>query len=379
MAEKKNKNFLTFFMDYSWYKKYLLPGFIAQSVLIAGGYGTGRELVEYFVQYGPTGGLMGMGLTTALWAALFALSFEFARAFKAYDYRTFFEKLIGPGWMVYEAAFIVLLFLIMGVVGAASGSILRDSFGLPPLVGSGLFLIFVAYLTYSGSKAIEVALSWWSYVLYAVYILFLYLGITRFGDAISANFAAHVVKPGWAMGGFKYAFYNIAVVSTVLFSLNYLETRKEAIFSGIMAALICILPAGLFYIVTVGFYPDVLNMEIPANGIIANLGVRFLLPVWLIVLFGTMIETGVGFFHSINERINSTLVAKRGRGMSNFARGAVGAVLALVGLAISNFGLIGLIAKGYGTISWVFFILQGVALFTIGLYKLSRQSRGKAA
>ncbi len=379
MAEEKKNSILTFFMNYGWYRKYLLPGFIAQSVLIAGGYGTGRELVEYFVQYGPTGGLMGMGLTTILWAALFALSFEFARAFKAYDYRTFFEKLIGPGWMVYEAAFIVLLFLIMGVVGAASGSILRDSFGLPPLVGSGLFLVFVAYLTYSGSKAIEVALSWWSYVLYAVYILFLFIGITRFGDAVSANFAAHVVKPGWAMGGFKYAFYNIAVVSTVLFSLNYLETRTEAILSGIMASLICILPAGLFYVVTGGFSPGVLNREIPANGIIANLGVRFLLPVWLIVLFGTMIETGVGFFHSINERINSTLVAKRGRGMSNLARGAVGAVLALMGLAISNFGLIGLIAKGYGTISWVFFILQGVALFTIGLYKLSRQSSGKTA
>ena len=60
MAEEKTKSALSFFMDYSWYKKYLLPGFIAQSVLIAGGYGTGRELVEYFVQYGPTGGLMGM-------------------------------------------------------------------------------------------------------------------------------------------------------------------------------------------------------------------------------------------------------------------------------------------------------------------------------
>ena len=51
---EKKTNILTFFMDYTWYKKYLLPGFIAQSVLIAGGYGTGRELVEYFVQYGPT-------------------------------------------------------------------------------------------------------------------------------------------------------------------------------------------------------------------------------------------------------------------------------------------------------------------------------------
>ena len=177
------------------------------------------------------------------------------------------------------------------------------------------------------------------------------------------------------MGGFKYAFYNIAVVSTVLFSLNYLETRREALISGVVAALICIAPAILFYIVTVGFYPDVLKMEIPANGIIARLGIRFLLPLWLIVLFGTMIETGVGFFHSINERINSTLVAKRGKGMSNVARGLVGAGLALIGLAISNFGLIGLIAQGYGTISWVFFILQGVALFTIGIYKIRQYDR----
>lgn len=65
--------------------------------------------------------------------------------------------------------------------------------------------------------------------------------------------------------------------------------------------------------------------------------------------------------------------------MSNVARGAVGAGLALMGLAISNFGLIGLIAKGYGTISWVFFILQGVALFTIGIYKIRQHSQGKKA
>lgn len=375
MENEKKSSPLGFFMNYSWYKKYLLPGFIAQSVLIAGGYGTGRELVEYFGQYGPTGGLMGMGLTFVLWAALFAISFEFARVFKAYDYRTFFERLIGKGWIIYEIAFVVLLCLIMGVVGAASGSILRDSFGLPPIVGSGIFLVCVAYLTYSGSKTIEVALSLWSYLLYAVFIVFLILGFSHFGETISANFAAGTVKEGWQMGGFKYAFYNIAVTSTVLFSLNYLESRREAILSGIAAALICIIPAVFFYVVMIGFYPDVLSMEIPSNGIIAQLGVKFLLPVWLIVLFGTMIETGVGFFHSINERINATLIEKRGKGMSNLARGAVGALLSIMGLLISNFGLIGLIAQGYGTISWVFFILQGVGLFTIGIYKIATQGK----
>lgn len=373
MAEKEEKRGgFSFFMNYSWYKKYLLPGFVAQSVLVAGGYGTGRELVEYFGQYGPTGGLMGMGLTFVLWAALFALSFEFARVFKAYDYRTFFENLIGPGWIIYEISFVGLLCLIMGVVGAASGSILRDYFGIPTLAGSAIFLVFVAYLTYSGSRVIEVALSWWSYVLYLVFIVFLYLGFTHFGKEISAAFAADTVKEGWYMGGFQYAFYNIAVISTVLFSLNYLETRKEAIISGITAALISILPAMFFYVVMSGFYPDVLSMEIPSNDIIARLGSKFLLPVWIIVLFGTMIETGVGFFHSINERINATLIQKRGTGMSNSARGAVGVVLTLIGLFISNFGLIGLIAQGYGAMSWIFFILQGVGMFTIGIYKLAK-------
>jgi len=246
--------------------------------------------------------------------------------------------------------------------------------GIPPLIGSGLFLVCVAWLTYSGSQMIEIALSWWSYVLYAVYIYFLYVGLSQFGGVISANFAAGTVKPGWALGGFQYAFYNVAVTSTVLFSLNYLETRREAIISGIVASLICVLPALFFYVVTIGFYPDVLNMEIPANAMIAKMGVRFLLPVWLIVLFGTMIETGVGFFHSINERINSAVLAKRGTGISKTTRGLVGIALTLMGLAISNFGLIGLIAKGYGTISWFFFILQGVALFTIGIWKIKQHA-----
>ena len=32
------------------FKKYFLPGFVFQSMVIGGGYGTGRELVEFFLQ-----------------------------------------------------------------------------------------------------------------------------------------------------------------------------------------------------------------------------------------------------------------------------------------------------------------------------------------
>ena len=84
------------FLNASSFKKYLLPGFVFQSVVIAGGYGTGRELVEFFLNYGPLGGLLGMLLvTTVIWSLILAVTFEFSRKFRAYDYRTFFKKLLG--------------------------------------------------------------------------------------------------------------------------------------------------------------------------------------------------------------------------------------------------------------------------------------------
>ena len=42
------------------FQKYFLPGFVFQSVVIGGGYGTGRELVEFFLTDGPAAGLIGI-------------------------------------------------------------------------------------------------------------------------------------------------------------------------------------------------------------------------------------------------------------------------------------------------------------------------------
>ena len=51
----------------SFCKKYLLPGFVFQSIVIGGGYGTGRELVEFFLTEGPAGGYLGMLVATVVW------------------------------------------------------------------------------------------------------------------------------------------------------------------------------------------------------------------------------------------------------------------------------------------------------------------------
>ncbi len=35
-----------------WFRRYLLPGFVFEAAVIAGGYATGRELVEFFRRCG---------------------------------------------------------------------------------------------------------------------------------------------------------------------------------------------------------------------------------------------------------------------------------------------------------------------------------------
>ena len=65
METKKKKSFV----------KYLIPGFIFQSVVIGGGYGTGAEIAQYFGVNGLVGGLLGMCVTLVVWSVLCAVTF----------------------------------------------------------------------------------------------------------------------------------------------------------------------------------------------------------------------------------------------------------------------------------------------------------------
>jgi uncharacterized membrane protein YkvI len=223
------------FLKASFFKKYLLPGFVFQSVVIAGGYGTGRELVEYFLNYGPVGGLLGMILiTTVMWSICLAVTFEFARVFRAYDYRTFFIGFLGRFWFAFEILYFVLLFIVLAVIGSAAGTLLKENFGLPYLTGVFIMLAAVGFLTFKGSSLIESFLSSWSLLLYLVYGVFLVVSLIKFGTSIQSRFVEGIIRPGWIVGGFKYALYNLGIIPAVLFCLKHIKTRKEAVTAGLL-------------------------------------------------------------------------------------------------------------------------------------------------
>lgn len=79
--------------------------------------------------------------------------------------------------------------------------------------------------------------------------------------------------------------------------------------------------------------------------------------------------------HAVNERLQSGLQA-RGRDLPRWLRPLVAIAFLSMGVAVSTFGLIQLVAKGYGTVSWGFFFVYIFPLMTFGLYKTIKKGRG---
>lgn len=87
------------------------------------------------------------------------------------------------------------------------------------------------------------------------------------------------------------------------------------------------------------------------------------------VTWSILLAVAFEFSRAVNERIKSTLQSK-GREFHAWLRPLVSTSLLLAGLGLATFGIIDLIAKGYGSVSWGFFIIYSVPLLTLGIHKI---------
>lgn len=356
----------------SVFKRLFLPGLVFQSITIAGGYGTGRELAEFFLEYGPVGGLLGMLIPATITISLgSAIAYEVARMTRSYDYRKFLKQLMGRAWFLYEIAYVFAVVLVLAVVTAAIGSLLSETFVIPEMVGSIALLFGIAFLVFKGTEVIEGVMSVWSFVLYAVYISIFVASMFAFGDVLGDSFAIAANSDGWFLSGLRYGSLSLSLIPAILFATAHIETRRDAVVAGLLTGPLFLIPAVLFLIAMVPHYPLIMDRPIPVNYILEVLDIRWLQIAFILMLVGTFVETGSGMIHAINERIAGALETV-GKELSsrNRALNAVGVLI--VALLISRFGLIDLIAVGYNAMAWAFMIILVLPLFTVGIWKIFR-------
>lgn len=356
---------------------YLSPGFVLMSVMIGGGFATGREIVQYGGQYGAKGWIVG--LTIALtFAVINVVSFEIARKYKVYDYRSHLKVYAGPLTWVYDVIFFVISLLVMSVMASATGDILQETLNLPYYVGVIIIIVISALLSFFGQALVEKFAVGGAVALYVGYIVFAILAIYGRTDNIGRVFAegdtsyisgsVGVLSLIWV--GILYVGYNVQPLTTVFFMCDRFKNRKEAMISGFIAGFIIIIPWALTYLALMAYYPDenVFGAGVPWLIMMQNVH-----PI-VVIVFGiiagwTLVATTVGVMNALTSRIDKQLsendkppLKARTRTLITLAY-LVGAVL------MSRFGIIALVDKGYSTMAVGMIISFIVPLVTVGVYK----------
>lgn len=355
----------------SWFQRFLLPGFAFKAVVIGGGYATGRELAEFFLPAGPWGGLAAMLLAMAIWSLVCAVTFAFARAMHAYDYRAFFQKLLGPAWVLFELAYVLFVVLILSVFGAAAGAIGAATLGLPSLIGTLALAAAISLFVTFGNASVERLFKYVSFLLYGVYAIFVVLALTGFGDRIAANFALPAASDGWALGGLTYASYNIVGAVVILPVMRHMTSQRDAVMSGLIAGPLAMLPAILFFTCMIAFYPGIADQTLPSDFLLQQMQLPLFHLLFQLMIFAALLESGTGSVHAINERIAGVWHTRRGTDLPARARAAIAATLLIGCIFVADrVGLVALIGSGYRILAYALLALYVLPLLTIGLWRL---------
>jgi uncharacterized membrane protein YkvI len=356
-----------------WFGRFLLPGFAFKAVVIGGGYATGRELAEFFLPSGPWGGIAAMLLAMLIWSAVCVATFLFARSTGARDYLSFFRALLGRGWIVFEIAYVGFVILILAVFGAAAGAIGAALFDLPKIAGTLALMLCIAAVVTFGTTSVERLFKYVSFLLYGVYAIFIVLAVTHFGDRIAEGFARTAPATGWVEGGITYAGYNIIGAVVILPVLRHLRSDRDAVVAGLVAGPLAMLPAILFFVSMVAFYPAIASETLPSDFLLQRLDLPVFHVLFQLMIFAALLESGTGAVHAINERIDRAWRATRGAGLGRLARLALAlALLVCCMLLADRFGLVALIARGYRALAAIFLLVYVVPLLTFGIVKIRR-------
>ena len=351
---------------------YVVPVGVYLSISIAGGYGTGREVVEFYTRHGAYAGLYGLALTAAGIAVLTALTFEFARQVRAYDYRTFFKELIGPFWIAFEILYLCLLLLVLGVVGSAAGAMIAEHTVIPESIGLLIMLGIVAVLIFYGRELVEKVMVFLSLFLYGA---FLFYFVVVFPDswgqiALELEESSPPLQWDWIVSASKFTLYSSAAAVFALFATRGIRTRTEALVSGALCGIFLMLPGLFFHISFLGALPEVITQNVPVHWMITNLDNDMLLSVYLLAMLGTFLGTGSGFIQALNERLDGWSMERLGRVLSPATHSGVAIGGLLVSALFGQLGVITLIARGYGTIAWGFLLVFVLPVLFIASWKI---------
>ena len=158
--------------------------------------------------------------------------------------------------------------------------------------------------------------------------------------------------------------------------VRHLTSSRDAVIAGALCGPFTMLPALLFFIAMVAYYPEVGAEALPSDFLLQRMNLPLFHLAFQLMIFSALLESGASSVHAINERIDRAWQRRRGARLSHRARMAIAFVL-LAGcmFAAGRFGLVALIANGYRALAYIMLAVFVLPLATIGIARILKSRK----
>ncbi|MFP3391154.1 hypothetical protein [Brevibacillus sp. SIMBA_040] len=270
--------------------------------VVGAGFASGKEIVEFFVQYG-TQGLVGILLATALfaWAGIQIMLISYRT--QANSYQEVSTYLFGhPFGTVFNTLLLTVLLGTTSVMLAATGAIFMESFQLSPQLGIWISMIMIFFVTRKGLFAIHHVNSIFVPALIAfTFLVFLY---TKPWENTSVTLES--LRPlAWLSSPLYYVALNVSLTQAVLIPIGrHSKNEKPLIAGGIIGGLGIGLLLLLAYSSLSANMPGIQRAEMPMIALLQGAGKGIPLLFSLLVyaeIFSTLVANVFGLSEQIRQ------------------------------------------------------------------------------
>lgn len=273
--------------------------------VVGAGFATGKEIVEFFSQYGFYG-LLAIGLTGYLLIAFGIKVMCLAANIGATSYQEVNNYLFGNRFgMVIN---IVLLFMLLGVSAvmlAGAGAVFEEQLQLPKSVGILFTLALAAVVMVVGMKGIFIVNVFVvpMMITFSLILLVLSLRLPHFTEAIVST---PQTKDGWiaAFMPFTFTAFNLSMAQAVLVpmagEIRELKTIRWGGFLGGIALTIILFSSHI----TLVMLPNFETYEIPMAVVTKKLAAS-LYWIFILVIYGEIFTSIIGNVFGVERQLKN--------------------------------------------------------------------------
>ncbi|AKL93904.1 hypothetical protein CACET_c03880 [Clostridium aceticum] len=364
-----------------------MPAFFAVAFVwftthFGGGFASGRQLVQFFVQYGwyaLVTPIIAMGIN----AVVFYLVWDFSVSHKKFDYKSWCDAFYSPYEKIfttlYEIVFNLTLFTATAVAFATGGATLTQVIGTPYILNTAVIAIIMFIVTIYGADMIRAVASWIA-IIVIVGLLIIYGSnfiaiLPRLKEVIAAAPAPQGTWPPiWE--ALKYGGLQAAVLGSYVAVADVLKDQRDAKKAAIAGFILNASILGLAAVVILSYYPAILTESVPVLYVINNgVGGRAGELLVSVLIFLGVISTGVNLIYGGAKRVISALGKEKTGVSDKKAEIIASGVYVVLTWGIALFGLIPLVAKGYGYIGYISVPAIVIPILYIGLTRKSKLAK----